>query len=105
MNGGSAPDIVQQAVMALRDTDTLADFEPLLAFFAGFVLESTLVQQIMRWDMVVVPPIFALPHPQPLSFERRGGQEGSGPLDLRRRGLGRGNAKISTRYGGRPREI
>jgi hypothetical protein len=21
----------------------------------------------------VVPPIFALPHPQPLSFERRGG--------------------------------
>ncbi len=28
--------------------------EPLLAFFASFVLDMPLVQQIMRWDMVVL---------------------------------------------------
>ncbi|WP_293073132.1 DUF4351 domain-containing protein [Moorena sp. SIO3H5] len=28
--------------------------EPLLAFFASFVLEIPLIQQIMRWDMTVL---------------------------------------------------
>ncbi|WP_027404476.1 DUF4351 domain-containing protein [Aphanizomenon flos-aquae] len=30
------------------------DLEPLLSFFASFVLEIPIVQQIMRWDMTVL---------------------------------------------------
>ena len=54
MEGGGEQSIVQDAIRALRNSVTLTDFEPLLAFFASFVLESSLVQQIMRWDMVVL---------------------------------------------------
>jgi predicted transposase YdaD len=46
--------VVQDAVRALRQVESLTDFEPLLAFFANFVLESSLIQQIMRWDMVIL---------------------------------------------------
>jgi predicted transposase YdaD len=34
--------------------EKLSDLETLLAFFATFVLESSVVQQIMRWDMAVL---------------------------------------------------
>jgi predicted transposase YdaD len=32
----------------------LAEFEPLLAVFAGLGLELPLIQEIMRWDMAVL---------------------------------------------------
>jgi predicted transposase YdaD len=54
MEGGGEQAIVQQAVQSLRMNETLTDFEPLLAFFATFVLDSSLVQEVMRWDMVVL---------------------------------------------------
>jgi predicted transposase YdaD len=54
MEGGNSQTVVQEAVRALRQVETLTDFEPLLAFFANFVLESSLIQQIMRWDMVIL---------------------------------------------------
>jgi predicted transposase YdaD len=54
MEGGSDQAIVQEAVRRLRDQSSLSDLEPLLAFFASFVLESSLIQQIMRWDMTVL---------------------------------------------------
>jgi predicted transposase YdaD len=38
----------------LRSGETLVELESLLAFFARFVLNTELVSQIMRWDMVVL---------------------------------------------------
>ncbi|YAG11901.1 Transposase (putative) YhgA-like domain-containing protein [Nostoc sp. DSM 114161] len=38
----------------LRADEQLNQLETVLAFFATFVLESTLVQEIMRWDMTVL---------------------------------------------------
>ena len=52
-NGGEEV-VVRQAVQLLRADQQLSELEPLLAFFASFVLSSRLVQQIMRWDMAVL---------------------------------------------------
>lgn len=52
-NGGEEA-VVRQAVQLLRADQQLSELEPLLAFFASFVLSSRLVQQIMRWDMAVL---------------------------------------------------
>jgi predicted transposase YdaD len=41
-------------VQLLRADQQLSELEPLLAFFASFVLSSRLVQQITRWDMAVL---------------------------------------------------
>ncbi len=38
----------------LRADEQLNQLETVLAFFATFVLESALVQEIMRWDMAVL---------------------------------------------------
>ncbi|MCL1468114.1 DUF4351 domain-containing protein [Argonema galeatum] len=46
--------MVRRALQLLRTNEQLSELEPLLAFFAGFVLETRLVQQIMRWDMAVL---------------------------------------------------
>jgi predicted transposase YdaD len=54
MQGGDTPEMLQQAARELRQNSTLNDFVPLLGFFANFVLDSALVQQILRWDMVVL---------------------------------------------------
>ncbi len=54
LKGGGAESTVQQALRLLRDDEKLSDLETLLAFFATFVLESSVVQQIMRWDMAVL---------------------------------------------------
>lgn len=54
LRGGGTEAAVRQAVAALRADEQLRDLEPLLAFFATFVLESRLVRQILRWDMIVL---------------------------------------------------
>jgi len=54
LKGGNQVAVVQQAVQYLRADEQLNELEPLLAFFASFVLSSPLVQQIMRWDMAVL---------------------------------------------------
>jgi predicted transposase YdaD len=41
-------------LQVLRADERLSDFETVMAFFATFVLGSSLVQQIMRWDMAVL---------------------------------------------------
>ena len=46
--------VVQEAARLLRADEQLQDFETLLAFFASFVLDTNLVQQILRWDMAVL---------------------------------------------------
>jgi len=38
----------------LRADEDLNELEPLLSFFASFVLELPVVQEIMRWDMAVL---------------------------------------------------
>lgn len=54
LKGGGEESVVQQAVQLLRADEQLNELEPLLAFFASFVLSTRLVQQIMRWDMAVL---------------------------------------------------
>ena len=54
LRGGSEPAVVQRAVQLLRADTKLNELEPLLAFFARFVLDTPIVQQIMRWDMAIL---------------------------------------------------
>ena len=54
LRGGGTESAVRQALQALRDDEQMNELEPLLAFFASFVLEIPIVQQIMRWDMTVL---------------------------------------------------
>jgi len=54
LKGGNQELLVRQALRQLRADQKLSELEPLLAFFASFVLETPLVQQIMRWDMTVL---------------------------------------------------
>ncbi len=54
LKGGGEESTVQEALRLLRNDEKLNDLETLLAFFATFVLESSVVQQIMRWDMAVL---------------------------------------------------
>jgi len=54
LRGGAEASIVQRALQQLRADEQFNQLEPLLAFFASFVLDIPLVQQIMRWDMAVL---------------------------------------------------
>lgn len=54
LRGGGEPSVVQRALQLLRADAQLNQLESLLAFFASFVLDTPLVQQIMRWDMAVL---------------------------------------------------
>ena len=54
LKGGNSENNLRQAVRELRADEQLKDLEPLLSFFASFVLDIPLVQQIMRWDMTVL---------------------------------------------------
>jgi predicted transposase YdaD len=54
LQGGDDEAVVRSALRALRADALLSDLEPLLAFFARFVLHTRVVQQIMRWDMAVL---------------------------------------------------
>ena len=54
LRGGGEESTVRRALQVLRTNEQFSELEPLLAFFATFVLEIPLVQQIMRWDMAVL---------------------------------------------------
>ncbi len=54
LKGGGDENVVKQALYQLRKDNKLDELEPLLSFFASFVLEIPIVQQIMRWDMTVL---------------------------------------------------
>lgn len=51
---GGENESTREALQILRADEQLNQLETVLAFFATFVLESTLVQEIMRWDMAVL---------------------------------------------------
>ncbi len=63
---------MQRALQALRADVQLNQLESLLAFFASFVLDTPLVQQIMRWDMAVLRE-----SPWYQEIEQRGIQQGA----------------------------
>ena len=54
LKNGANETTVRRAVQLLRADEQLQELEPLLSFFASFVLEIPLVQQIMRWDMSIL---------------------------------------------------
>lgn len=54
LKGGQDEAILNQAVTLLRADESLAELEPLLAFFASFVMRTETVQRIMRWDMAIL---------------------------------------------------
>jgi predicted transposase YdaD len=54
LRGGGEESTVRRALQVLRTNEQFNELEPLLAFFASFVLGTRLVQQIMRWDMAVL---------------------------------------------------
>jgi len=54
LKGGQEPSVLRQAVNLLRSDQELVEMEPLLAFFASFVLDAKIVREIMRWDMTVL---------------------------------------------------
>ncbi|MFN6536669.1 MAG: Rpn family recombination-promoting nuclease/putative transposase [Nostoc sp. EkiNYC01] len=54
LKGGDNEVIIREALQILRADEQLNQLETVLAFFATFVIESALVQEIMRWDMAVL---------------------------------------------------
>ncbi|MDZ8257957.1 Rpn family recombination-promoting nuclease/putative transposase [Nostoc sp. ChiQUE01b] len=72
LQGGGEVSVVQRALQALRADAQLNELESLLAFFASFVLDTPLVQQIMRWDMAVLRE-----SPWYNEIEQRGIQQGA----------------------------
>lgn len=72
LRGGGEVSVVQRALQALRADEQLNQLESLLAFFASFVLDTPLVQQIMRWDMAVLRE-----SPWYQEIEQRGIQQGA----------------------------
>ena len=54
LKGGDDHAVLNRAVTQLRTAEDIAELEPLLAFFASFVLQSEVVQEIMRWDMAIL---------------------------------------------------
>jgi predicted transposase YdaD len=54
LKSGGEETVVREALRELRADEDLNELEPLLSFFASFVLELLVVQEIMRWDMAVL---------------------------------------------------
>lgn len=54
LKGGEDESVIREALQMLRADEQLNQLETVLAFFATFVLDSALVQDIMRWDMAVL---------------------------------------------------
>ncbi|MBD2690529.1 Rpn family recombination-promoting nuclease/putative transposase [Anabaena catenula] len=54
LKGGEDETIIREALRLLQADEQLNQLETVLAFFATFVLDSALVQEIMRWDMSVL---------------------------------------------------
>ncbi|BAY25220.1 hypothetical protein NIES2100_50260 [Calothrix sp. NIES-2100] len=54
LRGGENESTIREALRLLQADEQLNQLETVLAFFATFVIDSALVQQIMRWDMTVL---------------------------------------------------
>ncbi len=95
------PDFYEQEFMGMKSyqdyrvINLWEDLEPLLSFFAAFVLEMPIVQQIMRWDMIVLRES---PWYQEIlkEGEKRGEQRGETNLVIR---------QLSKRFGNLDQEL
>ncbi|WP_375474098.1 Rpn family recombination-promoting nuclease/putative transposase [uncultured Nostoc sp.] len=54
LKGGEKESTIREALRLLQADEQFNQLETVLAFFATFVLDSALVQQIMRWGMTVL---------------------------------------------------
>ncbi|WP_413198628.1 Rpn family recombination-promoting nuclease/putative transposase [Nostoc piscinale] len=54
LQGGGNESTIREALRLLQRDEQLNQLETVLAFFATFVIDSAIVQQIMRWDMTVL---------------------------------------------------
>jgi predicted transposase YdaD len=54
LKDGGNQQTVRRALVKLQQNEQLVELESLLGFFASFVLDTELVQQIMRWDVTVL---------------------------------------------------
>ncbi len=71
LKGGENEPIIREALQILRANEELNKLETVLAFFATFVLDAALVQDIMRWDMAVLRE-----SPWYTEIDQRGRREG-----------------------------
>ncbi len=96
----SERETVERAVRELRKNEQLTDLEPLLSFFALFVLKIPVVDQIMRWDMTVLreSPWYEEILKEGLEKgEKQGWQQGEASLVLRLLTKRFGELEFSTR--------
>jgi predicted transposase YdaD len=54
LKDGGNEQTVRRALVQIQQNEQLVELESLLGFFASFVLDTELVQQIMRWDVTVL---------------------------------------------------
>jgi predicted transposase YdaD len=54
LKDGGNQQTVRRALVQLQQNEQLVELESLLGFYASFVLDTELVQQIMRWDVTVL---------------------------------------------------
>ncbi|MEH2320243.1 Rpn family recombination-promoting nuclease/putative transposase [Nostoc sp.] len=54
LKGGDNESKIRDALQILRADEQLNQLETVLGFFATFVLDSAIVQQILRWDMALL---------------------------------------------------
>jgi len=100
LKGGGERETVERAVRELRRNEQLTDLEPLLSFFASFVLKIPVVEQIMRWDMTVLreSPWYEEILKEGLQQgEKQGWQQGEASLVLRQLTKRFGELEFSTR--------
>jgi predicted transposase YdaD len=54
MQGGDTEQMVRRCATRIRQEPQAAELETILALFAGYVLDTALIKQILRWEMAVV---------------------------------------------------
>jgi predicted transposase YdaD len=86
LKDGGNQQTVRRALVKLQQNEQLVELESLLGFFASFVLDTELVQQIMRWDVTVLresPWYQEIRQEGRQEDEQRGRTEGERSLILR----------------------
>jgi predicted transposase YdaD len=54
MQGGGTEQMVRRCAERIRQEPQAAELETILALFAGYVLDTVLIKQILRWEMQVI---------------------------------------------------
>lgn len=54
MRGGNTEQMVRKCAERIRQEPRAAELETILALFAGYVLDTALIKQILRWEMQVI---------------------------------------------------